>query len=59
MFARIVAGMMVLTAGGGLAREALAWGATGHEWISGIAASSIARKAPAWPMMPSSIPATM
>jgi hypothetical protein len=57
MFARIVAGMMVLTAGGGLAREALAWGATGHEWISGIAAEQLPDEIPAFVRKPEAIAA--
>ena len=48
MFRRIVAGMLALTASGGLAREALAWGAAGHEWISGIAAEQLPDEIPAF-----------
>ena len=55
MFARIVAGMVTLVAGTGGAYEALAWGATGHEWISGIAAEQLPDEIPAFLRTPEAI----
>ena len=48
MFARMFAGLVALVAGAGGAQEALAWGATGHEWISGIAAEQLPEEIPAF-----------
>lgn len=55
MFAKIVAGMVALAAGAGCAQEALAWGATGHEWISGIAAEQLPDEIPAFLRTPQAI----
>lgn len=54
MFAKIAAGMVALAAGVG-AQDALAWGATGHEWISGIAAEQLPDEIPAFLRTPEAI----